>query len=290
MNAFSLRACAKINVGLEVIRKRTDGYHDIQSIFISIDLHDTLEIEEANTPEVVCIPPVTDSPHENLVSKAMRLYASAFPLENHGAKITVRKRIPTGGGLGGGSSDAAVALYAMALFNGHTHSPATILRLMPLAEKLGSDVPFFLHTGICLVEGRGERITALDQLLPWTILLVCPGIHVDTSHAYSTLGIRGEQPHVDLVDKFRQLVDNDGFNPTDLKNDFEPHIFKLNPILANVKERLYEQGALFASMSGSGSSLYGLYTSVDNAEQARTAFPEMDTYICHPVNASFLIP
>ncbi|MCX6139801.1 MAG: 4-(cytidine 5'-diphospho)-2-C-methyl-D-erythritol kinase [Candidatus Kapabacteria bacterium] len=290
MNAFSLRACAKINVGLEVIRKRPDGYHDIQSIFVGIDLHDTLEIEEADTQEVVCIPPVTDSPNENLVSKAMKLYASTFPSENHGAKITVRKRIPTGGGLGGGSSDAATALLAMAMINGHTLSPLIIQLLTPLAEKLGSDVPFFLHAGISLVEGRGEHITPLHISFPWTILLICPGIHIDTAMAYSTLGIRGEQVKDNLVDKFVQLLDNNSLNGEDLRNDFEPRIFELNPILANVKARLHDQGAIFSSMSGRGSTMFGLFTSVDNAEKARSAFAEMDTYICHPVNASFMTP
>ncbi|MBK6290178.1 MAG: 4-(cytidine 5'-diphospho)-2-C-methyl-D-erythritol kinase [Ignavibacteria bacterium] len=290
MNSFVLRACAKINLGLEVLRKRSDGFHDIRSIFIGIDLHDTLEVTASDALEVICEPPVTDLPDENLVSRACRLYSTAFPNEDRAAKITVHKRIPTGGGLGGGSSDAAAALIAMALVNGHDLTDALRHSLKPLAEQLGSDVPFFLHAGVALVEGRGEHITPLDLSIPWTVLLVCPGLHVNTAHAYSTLGITSGKPGSDLVDKLRMSINNQQLMQDHFVNDFERSVFVQHPVLADIKRTLIDNQAIYASMSGSGSTMFGLYTSVENAEQAQTAFPTMDTYICHPVYAPFLSP
>ncbi len=290
MNSFSLRACAKINLGLEVLDRRPDGFHNIQSIFLAVDLHDTLEISESDAPEVICIPPVTANATDNLVSKAIALYTTMFPQEIRTAKITVHKRIPTGGGLGGGSSDAAAALLGMALLNGHHISDSTRARLKPLAEQLGSDVPFFLRAGIALVEGRGESITPLHIDLPWVVLLICPGIKIDTSQAYSTLGITRGELKGELVESLTQVLDNKGYLRDLFINNFEPTVFVQHPLLATIKHDLYEQSAVYASMSGSGSTVYGLFTNVDNAEKARSAFSSMDTYICHPVNASFLRP
>lgn len=236
------------------------------------------------------MPPVTDLPHENLVSRAAQLYAATFPNEDRAAKITVHKRIPTGGGLGGGSSDAAAALIAMALVNGHDLTDDLRRNLKPLAEQLGSDVPFFLHAGVALVEGRGEQITPLDRTISWTVLLVCPGLHVNTTQAYSTLGITSGKPGSDLVDNLRMCIDNQELMQSHFVNDFERSVFTQHPVLADIKRSLIDNQAIYASMSGSGSTMFGLYTSVENAERARSAFPTMDTYICHPVYAPFLRP
>lgn len=290
MNSFVLRPCAKINLGLEVLQKRPDGFHDIRSIFIGIDLHDIMEVTAADVLDVDCIPPVTDLPTDNLVSRACRLYAETFPNENRAAKITVHKRIPTGGGLGGGSSDAAAALVAMAMVNGHTLNDSLLRRLQPLTLQLGSDVPFFLHQRVALVEGRGERITPLPITFPWIILLVCPRLHINTAHAYSTLGITCGKPGSNLVDKLRNTVDIQEIKQDDFINDFERSVFLQHPVLADIKRTLIDNHAIYASMSGSGSTMFGLYTSVENAAMAQSAFTSMDTYICHPVHAPFLRP
>lgn len=290
MNSFILRACAKINLGLEVLRKRPDGFHDIRSIFIAVDLFDTLEVDASDVLEVVCVPPVTDSPDDNLVSRACRLYAKTFPDDNRAAKITVHKRIPTGGGLGGGSSNAAAALFAMALVNGHHLNNDLQRRLEPLTQQLGSDVPFFLQAGVALVEGRGERVTPLECTFPWTVLLVCPGLHVNTALAYSTLGITSGKPGSDLVDKLRKSIDNQGLMQDHFVNDFEASVFVQHPMIKAIKHTLIDNQAIYASMSGSGSTVFGLYTSVENAKKAQQAFPTMDTYICHLANAQFLLP
>jgi len=289
MNPFTLRACAKINLGLDVLNKRADGFHSIRSIFVGIDLYDEIEFVPSTVAEVTCVPPVTTSPDQNIVARAQALYAKRFPSDTQTAKITVRKRIPTGAGLGGGSSDAAATLVALALINGRPNDDITQRLLLPLAEKLGSDVPFFLQPGVSLVEGRGELVTPLNLTIPWTILVVCPGIHINTAHAYSTLGIVGGKPNQLDVDNFRNAVDNQGLSSLTLINDFEPTIFAKHPTLAHIKKALLYNHALYATMSGSGSAMVGLFTGMSQAVHARAAFADMEAYICAPVNASNLI-
>lgn len=284
---LALRACAKINVGLDVLRKRPDGFHDIQSIFVAVDLHDKLVFEPQPHLEVACIPAVTDSPDDNIVVKAAQAYARAFPDDNLSAKITVTKSIPTGGGLGGGSSDAASTLVGLALINGRSYNDELLASLQPLAEMLGSDVPFFLRYGVAHVSGRGETIQRLDTDMPWTVLLICPGIHVNTAHAYSTLGITGERQGSDLINAWTYAVTNNAVAPSEFTNDFEKAVFVQHPVLATLKDALYENGAMYASMSGSGSTMFGLFTDVEKAVEAKQAFGGLSTYICSPVNESF---
>ncbi len=282
MKQLRLRACAKINLGLEILRKRADGYHDLNSIFIAIDLHDVITMERANSLTVECEPQVTSNPEDNLVFRAAHLLAQD---SEQAAKIRVTKHIPSGGGLGGGSSNAAATLLGMSILYPE-HGPL----LAPYAKTLGSDVPFFLNPGVALVQGRGEIVTSLDIELPWYVLLVFPGLHVSTADAYSTLGITSEQQPTNLITSLAQAVDNQAMMREHFRNDLESVVFNRYPELATIKGTLYQQGAFYASMSGSGSTVYGLYTSVDNAERARAAFPSMPTYICRPVDASFLIP
>lgn len=284
---LTLRACAKINVGLDVLRKRPDGYHDIQSIFVAIDLHDTLLFEPQPRLEVTCIPEVTATLDENIVVKAARAYADAFPTDVVSAKITVNKAIPTGGGLGGGSSDAASTLLGLAFLNDRMYDENLVRQLEPLAQALGSDVPFFLRYGVAYVTGRGEHVQPLPDAAPWTVLVICPGIHVNTAHAYSTLGITGEQPGSDIINAWRQANASKELTAPDFTNDFERVVFLQHPILATLKDALYENGANYASMSGSGSTMYGLFTSVENAVSAQQAFAGLATYICSPVNEAY---
>jgi len=281
MKQLRLRACAKINLGLEILRKRADGYHDLNSIFIAIDLHDTITMERSTSLSVECEPQVTDDARDNLVFRAAHVLAGA---SEQAAKIRVAKHIPSGGGLGGGSSDAAATLLGMSILY-----PEYGPLLTPSAKSLGSDVPFFLNPGVALVQGTGDVITSLDITLPWFVLLVFPGLHVSTAATYSTLGITGEQQPSNLITSLAQAVDNQQNMKDNFRNDLERVVFGLHPELRNIKESLYQEGAFYASMSGSGSTVYGLYTSVENAEQARTAFPSQPTYICRPVDSSFLL-
>lgn len=268
---------------MDVLRKRPDGFHDIQSMFIAIDLHDRVTIVRSDAFEFACKPPVTDSPAENIVVRAAQAYQEAFPNDCVTAKITVEKSIPTGGGLGGGSSDAAATLIGLALLNDRTIDESLINVLHPVAASLGSDVPFFLQYGTALVQGRGEHIRYLESSFPWVVLLICPGLHVNTASAYSTLGITGEQPHGDMLDAWKKAVAGKALIPSSFANSFESVVFAQHPVLTTIKADLYHRGAHFASMSGSGSTMYGLFTSVEKAVKAQSEFVGMTTYICHPV-------
>lgn len=284
---FSVASCAKINLGLRILRRRPDGYHDIESIFVAIDLSDVLHVEPAETLSVECRPEVTLEPEQNIVYRAASLYAACFPDDECGAKITVSKRIPTGAGLGGGSGDAAAALLAMAYINGRHGSGATRDQLETLAARCGSDVPFFLHAGTALVTGRGEHVTPIDATFPWTVVVVCPGIHVNTAAAYSTLGITGEQPSPRLHEHLLQAIEKKSFDAPFFHNDFERSVFPQHPILSEIKDRIGRTGALYASMSGSGSSVFGLYEDATKAAAAATELADLEPYICAPVTASF---
>lgn len=284
---FSGSTCAKINLGLRVLRRRPDGYHDIESIFVAIDLSDILHFEPNEALFVECRPEVTLAPEQNIVYKACRLYAQHFPDDECGAKITVEKRIPTGAGLGGGSGDAAAALLAMARLNNREITESLIRELEPLAAECGSDVPFFLRAGVALVTGRGEHVTPLNVEFPWTVLIVCPGIHVNTALAYSTLGITGEYPSPNLTTAFTQAIDDQLINADVFRNDFERTVFPQEPFLTDIKHRIQQSGALFASMSGSGSSIYGLYEDETKAASAAVELADLGPYICAPITAPY---
>lgn len=284
---FKVATCAKINLGLRVLRRRPDGYHDIESIFVAIDLSDVLHVEPNNTLLVECRPEVTLTPEQNIVHKACRLYSGRFPDDECGAKITVEKRIPTGAGLGGGSGDAAAALLAMASINNRELNESLLRELEPLAAECGSDVPFFLRAGVALVTGRGEHVTPLNTRFPWTILVVCPGIHVNTALAYSTLGITSEHPSPNLAEAFNQAIEIQQINTNTFTNDFERAVFPQEPFLGEIKERIRQAGAIFTSMSGSGSSIYGLFDDATKAAAAAAELADLAPYICDPVTASY---
>lgn len=278
-------ACAKINLGLNVLGKRPDGYHDLESIFLEVDLCDDVLITAASTVTLECHPSVTGSVQDNLAFKAALLLQNALSAPDKGAKIVLTKRIPTGGGLGGGSSDAAAVLKG--LYELWTHQPAStpeaLAILHPLAAQLGSDVPFFLTGGVAYVTGRGTEISPLPVSVPWTVLLVLPDIHIATSTAYSTLGITQRVDNQGLDRLLRQVLENNGDGIHQFKNDFESTIFAQHPLLSTISRKLTDNGAIYAAMSGSGSTMYGLFTSVENAVAARSAFPNHVTYICRPI-------
>lgn len=277
MHSIVVKAYAKINLGLEVLRKRPDGYHDIRSVFVAVDLHDEVRLAPFDDLDVSCNPAMTARPEQNLAYRAAETMLSHPSAVGKGAKITVTKHIPAGGGLGGGSSDAAAVLIGLRSLYGLSVDATT---LHAMAASLGSDVPFFLHGGTALVEGRGERITPVDVALPYHIVLVLPGIHVDTATAYRGIRPRGHEPDHDLLQVIANIADQGHL----LQNDFEVSVFAQHPYLHEIKMRLLELGAIYASMSGSGSSMFGLFTSVENADTLRSAFPGMDVYVCHAVH------
>ncbi|HEX2984793.1 MAG TPA: 4-(cytidine 5'-diphospho)-2-C-methyl-D-erythritol kinase [Ignavibacteriales bacterium] len=272
MDYLEIKAPAKINFGLYVIRKREDNYHDIETIFYPLDdLYDTLYINKSDHFSFKC----SDGNLQdgNLVVKAKDI------LENTtGKKITaevfLEKFIPTGAGLGGGSSDAATALVS---FNEMFGLRLDLKTLNGIALQLGSDVPFFLKAKPSFGEMIGERLTQLNFLIDSHILIVNPGIHVSTKEAYSK--IKPEPAKFSLkkfnnrsILEFRKLKEI-------VLNDFENVVFDMHPEIKKIKDGLYDSGALFALMSGSGSTVYGIFKELEKAHSAQSLFPKYFTFL-----------
>ncbi len=242
----------KINLGLSINSKRTDGFHNLETVFYPLHLRDILEIIPASSPSLILSGlPLPGNTNGNLVMQAFNLlkdyYPAVGPLEIH-----LYKAIPTGGGLGGGSSDAACMLSLINDFFKLEISPE---KMASLALKLGSDCPFFLQSSPCYAKGRGEILEPLSvDLSGYSILLVYPEILVSTAWAFSQ--IHPEVAKRDIKDLASGPVEN---WKDQLRNDFEIPVFRQYPILKKIKFWLYDKGALYASMTGSGSCVYGIY-------------------------------
>jgi len=255
-------AYAKINWALRVTGKRPDGYHDIETLFQTITLHDDLTIDEAKELTLTCSDPTIPTDERNLVVRA----AKAIGIT---ARIHLEKRIPAGGGLGGGSSDAAALLAAF-----HRRDPK-------IALGLGSDVPFFLLGGTAYATGRGEVLTPLPRVAPVPLLLLMPEERVATAEAYAML--RRFSPPIG-VERYRAMIADDLLDhATELVNDFEEAIFAAMPRLHALKTRLYEAGAAWAGMSGSGSTIVGAFRSPAERDTAVRRFDGVRAVRCETV-------
>jgi len=254
---FRVRSFAKINLALSVLGKRMDGYHDIQTIFQTTDLCDEMEFRPSPHLELHCenLPGVANE--DNLVWKAANLLAETSDNEL-GAKITLRKRIPAGAGVGGGSSNAAATLLGLRRF---WNLSITNEGLHSLAAGLGSDVPFFLTGGTALGFGRGEKIEQLPDCPPLPLAIVFPGIHVSTAQAYHSLNLGLTSSLQDLrIQRFIGQVRTGTRFLTGLFNDFEASILAAYPAIREAKRFLEERGATATLLSGSGSSIFGFFS------------------------------
>ncbi|MFM7672819.1 MAG: 4-(cytidine 5'-diphospho)-2-C-methyl-D-erythritol kinase [Bacteroidota bacterium] len=245
---------AKINLGLRILRKRTDGYHDLDTVFYPIGLTDVLEIipSTAATTElkVTGITPPGDS-DDNLCVKAWKLLKADFP-QLPPVYMHLHKNIPTGAGLGGGSADGAYALRGL---NSTCKLGLSREQLISYAAQLGSDCPFFIYDEPCVSAGRGEILTPLPfSLNGYHLFLVNPGIHVSTKEAFAGV-TPNEQAH-SSSELLSQPIDT---WQGELINDFENSIFPNHPEIARIKQQLLDAGAVYASMSGSGSTVYGIF-------------------------------
>lgn len=256
---------AKINVGLDVVRKRADGYHDIESLFVPVgELRDVLEVVKADEPGMTCYGIPCDVPVEkNLCFKAFRLIQKYYGIGD--AHIYLYKNIPMGAGLGGGSSDAAFTLIAL---NDVFALGLSQERLAEIAAELGSDCPFFIYNRPMFASGRGEILEPFDiDLSPYRIEVITPGIHISTAEAYKGVdeykstegaGLSGANPLSDLSGLHHKLSLGITSWRENVVNDFEAYAFAKYPILAEIKNDLYKSGAIYASMTGSGSAIYGI--------------------------------
>ena len=246
----------KINLGLRIIRKRPDGYHDLETLFYPVPLKDALEmLPSGETTLHITGTDIPGDPSTNLCVKAHAMLAADFPAVRP-VDIYLHKCIPIGAGLGGGSSDGASALL---LLNRLFRLGLSREDLLPYAARLGSDCPFFLYEGPCFASGRGEVLEAADlDMSAYKLVLVNPGIHVPTGWAFAQLRLRDETAPGATVPGVPTLSPVDIWKDT-LFNDFEPAVVAAHPVIGRIKEQLYAAGAVYAAMSGSGSTVFGWF-------------------------------
>jgi 4-diphosphocytidyl-2-C-methyl-D-erythritol kinase len=255
-DTLTLQAPAKINLCLEVLGRRTDGYHNIFSLMQAVSIYDEIVLMP-KTDDITVKVEGADLPtgQENLVYRAAQLVLSRSP-ENIGVHILLRKNIPVGAGLGGGSSDAATAMTGLnRLFNLGFSDP----ELMELGSGLGADIPFFLSGGPALAEGIGERLTPLPKW-KYYLLLVYPRIHISTGWAYENLNFQltKKTDYNKIHPLCYQKKDMD-LLCQGLKNDFEPSVIREYPVIQKIKGGLIQCGALGSLMTGSGACVFGLF-------------------------------
>lgn len=244
---------AKINIGLYITRRREDGYHNLETLFYPIDLCDVLEIVPSSSSDTMLTISgiaVDGDIEKNLVMKAYRLLQSQHDLP--AVDINLHKAIPFGAGLGGGSADAA---YTLRMLRDMFSLPLTDDDLARMASKLGADCPFFIYNKPLIATGIGDCFSAIDFSLKGKhILLVKPPIGVSTAEAYAH--VVPQQPDVPLCQKLATPINA---WQGEIVNDFEKSIFPAHPRIAAIKQRMYDMGATYASMSGSGSSVFGIF-------------------------------
>jgi 4-diphosphocytidyl-2-C-methyl-D-erythritol kinase len=289
MKLVRIPAYAKVNLRLDVLGRRADGYHELRTIFQTISLHDTLALEATRTPGVELhidgnAELAGEPGKSNLVYRALDELGRELGLRQ-GVRARLTKRIPVGRGMGGGSSDAAAALLGLLRLTGKR---VPLERLISVASGLGSDVPFFLQGGRALGIGRGEEIYPLPDVPKRKVLVVSPHeIAVPTKDAYRWISemksarrseqlTNGEDPSRLL--RFCALC----WSPQGgaLSNDFEAAVFPKYPRLDAIKRELLQQGAAEASLAGSGSAVFGIYQHPAKARRAARAFPQDQVFLC----------
>lgn len=248
----------KINLGLHILRKRNDGFHELETVFYPLPLLDILEIVylkrmtgEPGVPFSQSGIEITGEQGNNLCMRAFWLLKKKFP-NMPSIQMHLHKQIPAGGGLGGGSADGA---FALKMLNELCKLKLSEEQLLKFAVQLGSDCPFFIINQPCFSKGRGEKLERITiDLSGYKFLIVNPGIHVDTGAMFAR--IKPAKPEKSLKEIIVSPVEK---WQTEMKNDFEKVVFPLHPEIGQIKNKLYNAGAVYASMSGSGSTVYGIF-------------------------------
>ena len=264
-----LRALAKINLGLDVVGKRDDGYHEVRMIMQTIQMYDVLEIEKKKEPGIVLTTniPYVPTDERNLVYKAAKMLMDEFDIKE-GLTMNLEKFIPVAAGMAGGSSDAAAAFVGVNRLFGLGLSKE---ELMKRAVKVGADVPYCILRGTALSEGIGEVLTSLPPVPQCQVLVAKPGINVSTKFVYENLhanDLRPEQ-HPDIDGMIRAIKAQDLQGIADkLGNVLETVTVKEYPVIQEIKDKMVEFGAIGSLMSGSGPTVFGLFTNPKAAQQA----------------------
>ena len=269
MDKIQLKALAKINLGLDVLRRREDGYHEVKMIMQTIGLHDDLEIRRIKTPEIQVKTNLYYLPtnENNLVYKAAKLLMDEFGIKE-GVAIQLKKRIPVAAGMAGGSTDGAAVLWGMNQMYGLGLSRQ---ELMERGVKLGADVPYCVQRGTALAEGIGERLSVLPSMPKCTILIAKPGISVSTKFVYENLHANDLKPeqHPD-VDRMIEAMKEKNLDLLceRMGNVLETVTIPAYPVIQEIKEHMMACGAAGAMMSGSGPTVFGIFHSPVQAKAA----------------------
>lgn len=258
---ISIESPAKINLWLEVLRKRLDGYHDVSSLMLPIAVRDHIEVELCSDVGVwlSCDDPQLPHDERNLAWRAAELFLRTVP-SGKGVRLRLRKKIPVAAGLGGGSSNAGSVLTALNLLHGE---PLGKEQLHALAAGIGADVPFFLHGRPALATGIGDLLQEVSGVPEYPLVLINPPLKVSTAWVYRSLQLTRGTAHI----KLRAFLDRPWELSSVMRNDLERVTLLEYPILATMKEWLAEHGAAGALMSGSGPTLFGVFTDPDHAAQ-----------------------
>lgn len=262
-----LREFAKINLGLDILRKREDGYHEVRMIMQTIQMYDVLEMKKVKKPGISLSVnyPYIPSDERNLVYKAAKLLMDEFQVKE-GVDIRLEKFIPVAAGMAGGSSDAAAAMVGM---NHLFKLGLSEKDLMDRAVNIGADVPYCIMRGTALAEGIGEKLTRIAQVPDCYVLIGKPGIGVSTKTAYESLQLDKIQFHPDIDGMIRDIENGNLLAMTDkMGNVFESGIIGKYPVIGEIKDLMEANGALKAMMSGSGPTVFGIFDDREKMEAA----------------------
>ena len=270
---------AKINLGLHIHKKRDDGFHELESLFQMVSWYDEVELEETlENVELFCDTPGIPNDETNLVVKAARLLQNRCPGKCGGVKITLKKNIPSGGGLGGGSGNAAGVLLALnILWN------LKIPRddLISMASELGSDVPFFLMSPCAIGAGKGEILQPVENPISFYILMIYPGFPISTPWVYGNLKLKltKSENNISILKNFIMRSEFARLGAA-LYNDLEPVVFNRYPEILKIKSELLSSGAAGALLSGSGSTVFGIFDNTEIAKKALARFTGGKHRVC----------
>lgn len=268
MKTLKLKAMAKINLGLDVLRKREDGYHDLRMIMQTVYLYDKIELKETEEPGIKVLTNLSYLPtnEDNLVYRAAKLLIDEFAV-NKGVEICLKKYIPVAAGLAGGSSDAAAVLVGI---NRMFKLNLSQEELMQRGVKIGADVPYCIMRGTALAEGIGEKLTRLPNTPDCYVVLAKPGVHVSTQFVYGNLKANELKDHPDIDGQIEAIRNGDLYGMAEkMGNVLETVTVPANPVIDEIKDIMKQEGAVNAMMSGSGPTVFGLF---DDEEKAQAAF------------------
>ena len=265
-----LRAMAKINLGLDIIGKREDGYHEVRMIMQTIRMYDVLEIRKKSSPGIFLSTnlPYIPCDERNLVYKAAKILMDEFHVEE-GLSMKLTKSVPVAAGMAGGSSDAAAAFVGV---NRLFHLGLSQEELMKRAVQVGADVPYCVMRGTALAEGIGEKLTRLPDLPGCYILIGKPGINVSTRTAYENLDLNEIRRRPDIDGMICDIMNKDLYSVIGkMENVFEPGIMAKYPVIREIRDLMEKQGALKAMMSGSGPTVFGIFDDAGKMQNAARA-------------------